>query len=94
MLEKWKKLVDQGKTFGAFLTDLSKSIDCHSYELLIAKLNAYGLHLPALKSIYDYLSNRKQRIKINSSYSAWLLEFFWRSASFNSWAIIVQYIFS
>ena len=40
-------------------------------ELLIAKLNAYGFSLNALKLIHNYLSNRKQRTKINSSYSSW-----------------------
>ena len=37
--------------------------------MLITKLNAYGLSLPALRRIHDYLSKRKQRIKINCSYS-------------------------
>ena len=39
--------------------------------MLIAKLNAYGLSLPALKLITDYLQNRKQRTKISSVYSDW-----------------------
>ena len=68
MLEKWKRSSDNGKSFGALLTDLS---DCLDHELLIAKLNAYGFHLSALKLIHDYLSNRKQRTKINSTYSKW-----------------------
>ena len=71
MLEKWKRSIDNGKSFGALLTDLSKACDCLDHELLIAKLNAYGFHLSALKLIHDYLSNRKQRTKINSTYSKW-----------------------
>ena len=71
MLEKWKRSIDNGKAFGALLTDLSKAFDCLDHELLIAKLNAYGFSLAALKLIHDYLSNRKQRTKINSSYSSW-----------------------
>ena len=51
MLEKWKNAVDKGKVFGALLTDISKAFDCSPHELIIAKLNAYGFKLPALKLI-------------------------------------------
>ena len=71
MLETWKKSVDKGKDFGALLTDLSKAFDCLDHELLTAKLNAYGFSLPALRLVNDYLSNRKQRTKIDT-YSTWL----------------------
>ena len=71
MLEKRKNAVDNGKCFGALLTDLSKAFHCLSHELLIAKLHAYGFDLPALKLIQSYLSNRKQRTKINATYSSW-----------------------
>ena len=71
MLGKWKNAVDKGKRFGELLTDLSKAFDCLSHELLIAKLHAYGFDLPALKLIQSYLSNRKQRTKINATYSSW-----------------------
>ena len=53
------------------MTDLSKAFDCVSHELLIAKLEAYGFDEKSLKLIYNYLSNRKQRVKINDSYSSW-----------------------
>ena len=76
MLEKWKRSVDSGKAFGALLTDLSKAFDCLDHELLIAKLNAYGFSLPALRLIHDYLSHRKQRTRVNNSYSEWLAVIF------------------
>ena len=59
LLEKWKNAVDNGKIFGAILTDLSKAFDCHNHEPLIAKLSAYDFTLPALKLIHNYISNRK-----------------------------------
>ena len=71
MLEKWKRAVDNGKAFGLLLTDLSKAFDCLSHELLLAKLRAYGFNSTALRFIHSYLTNRKQRTKVNSSYSSW-----------------------
>ena len=71
LIEKWKSATDKGKSFGALLTDLSKAFDCLPHELLIAKLNAYGFSLAALRLVRSYFSNRKQRTKINESYSSW-----------------------
>ena len=64
--------VYRGKVVGAVLADLSKAFDCLNHDFLIAKLNAYGFSLPALRLIHDYLSNRKQRTRINNSYSTWM----------------------
>ena len=70
-LDKWKKAVDSNKVFGAILTDLSKAFDCVCHDLLIAKRSPNGLSLLALKLIKGYLQYRKQRTKIESSYSNW-----------------------
>ena len=51
------------------MTDLSKAFDCINHELLIAKLHAYGFSLESLTFIQSYLTNRIQRVKINSSFS-------------------------
>ena len=51
--------------------DLSKAFDTINHELLIAKLNAYGFSEPSLKLICDYLKDRLQHIKINSTFSEW-----------------------
>ena len=71
LIEKWKKSVDNGGAFGALLTDLSKAFDCLPHEFLFAKLDAYGFDKSSLKLIHSYLSNRKQRVKINDRYSSW-----------------------
>ena len=71
MLEKWEHAVNNKKLFGALLTDLSKALACICHDLLIGKLNAYGLSLPTLKLVHNYLQNRKQRIKNSTAYNLW-----------------------
>ena len=66
-----EKSVDNGGAFGLLFTDLSKALDCLSHELLIAKLDGYGFDKNALKLVNSYLSDRKQRVKINNKYSSW-----------------------
>ena len=58
----WKPRIVGKK--GALIIDLLKAFDCLYHELLIVKLNACGFSLPILNLFYDYLLNRKQRIKI------------------------------
>ena len=72
MLEQWKKALDGKGTAGAILTDLSKAFDCLNHNLLLAKLAAYGFDKHSLLFIQNYLKNRKQRTKINRSFSIWL----------------------
>ena len=62
IIEKWKKSVDNKGTFGVLLTGLLKAFDCIPQELLIGKLSAYGFDFKALKFIYRYINNRKQRV--------------------------------
>ena len=71
MLEKWRKSLDRGGSFGALLTDLSKAFDCLPHDLLIAKLHAYGFDSKSLKIMNSYLRGRKQRVKVCDSYSSW-----------------------
>ena len=67
-----KRCADGVLAFGYLLTELLKAFDGPDYELIIAKLNSYGFSWPQLKLIHGYLSNRKQRTKVNNSYIKWL----------------------
>ena len=70
MIEKWKKSLENKGAAGALLTDLSKAFDCLNHGLLIAKLDAFGLDYHSLNMINSYLTNRSQRVKVNSKYSS------------------------
>ena len=88
-----EKCVGKGKDFGALLTDLSKAFDCLNHKLLTYKLNAYSLNIPALRLIHDYLSNRKQRIKIKNIYITWMEIVFGVTQDSILRTPIIQYLF-
>ena len=71
LLEKWRVTLDNNEYAGAVLMDLSKAFDCMNHDLLIAKLYAYGFRKDAVTMIRNYLTNRWQRTKINTSFSSW-----------------------
>ena len=70
MIKKWRESLDLGGNFGALLTDLSKAFDCLSHDLCLAKLRANELDMPSLKFLFSYLKKRRQRAKINTTYSS------------------------
>ena len=51
--------------------DFSKAYDYLPHDLLMAKLQAYGLDKPSLNLVNGYLRFQKQRKKIGSSYNDW-----------------------
>ena len=69
MLEKWKLSIDNKGFAGGVLVDLSKAFDTINHQL--PKLHVYEFSKQALVIICSYLSNRKQRIKINNVFSSW-----------------------
>ena len=71
LIEKCEQRVDNGVAFRALMTDLSSTFDCLSHELLITKLDAFGFDKKSLKLVHNYLSNHKERVKINDFYSSW-----------------------
>ena len=71
LIEKWRSALDKKQSAGLLTTDLSKAFDCIRHDLLIAKLHDYGVSIKPIRYIYDYLSNRKQRVRVNNSYSEW-----------------------
>ena len=71
LIEKWKSILDKKGFSGAVLMNLLKAFDTINHELLIVKIDAYGFSKKSLELILDYLSNRLQHVKINSTFSSW-----------------------
>jgi hypothetical protein len=63
--------LDQHKT--AILMDLSKAFYSLPHNLLLQKLKYYGTSKSALNLIQNYLSNRKQCVKLGTALSTLIL---------------------
>ena len=69
LLLSWQQGLDNGGFKGAILMDSSKVHNCICHNLLITKLEYFGLDKASLRFLLDYLTCRKQRSKIGSSFS-------------------------
>ena len=54
----------ENEVAGAILMDLSKAFDCLPHDLLIAKLEAYGIEKQSLLLLLSYFQPRKQSVKV------------------------------
>ena len=70
-MQAWQEELDKSGFEETILMDLPKAYDCLPHDLLVAKLEAYGVGKDELNLISIYLTYRKQRTKIGSSYSDW-----------------------
>ena len=68
----WQNCLDKSDAAFTILMDLSKAFYCVPHDLIIAKLHAYGVRYGSLRLIRSYLSNRYQRVKLDSVFGSWL----------------------
>ena len=66
------KRYDEGLSTDVIYLDFQKAFDKVPHTRLLLKLHSYGIIGPILAFVYHYLTNRKQRVVINSSYSMWV----------------------
>ena len=71
-----EKSLDNKKTVGGLFLDLSKAFDCVDHNILLSKLNFYGISGKNNKLMKSYITSRYQRVVVkdkfsNSSISEW-----------------------
>ena len=71
LLQSWQQVLDNGGFIGTILMDLLKAYDRIPHNLLLAKLECFGVDKASLRLLLNYLTRRKQRTKIGSSFSSW-----------------------
>ena len=66
LVENTKQALDDGKTVGLILLDLSKAFDCLPHRLLLCKMNAYDISYKACNFLKSYLCQCLQRVTVAS----------------------------
>ena len=65
---RFLEYVESSSHGSTLLTVVSEAFSCIDHQLLIAKLNAYGVDTNSLYFSASYLEKRKQKIWVNGSY--------------------------
>ena len=69
VLNDFTNLIENKDSIDVIYLDFSKAFDTVPHLRLINKLEAYGIQGNMIKWIKHFLSDRKQRVKVNSEYS-------------------------
>jgi hypothetical protein len=80
----------------AILMDLSKAFDCLPHDILLCKLSAYGLSPKSVELLRNYLTGRKQQIKLQGDLSSFIancngLKLIWISLHTTEFEPVYQY---
>jgi len=56
---------------GGLFCDLQKAFDCVDHDILLSKMNFYGITGSTGKLMKSYLRQRYQRVAVNKNLSTW-----------------------
>lgn len=70
-MDEWTEALDEGESLDVAYLDFSKAFDSVPHNRLIHKMRALGIEGHVLEWCRSFLSNRKQRVVIRGSRSAW-----------------------
>ena len=71
VMDLWTETLDKGGNVDVVYCDFLKAFDKVPHRRLIQKLEYYGVKNPVLGWIKAFLSERKQRVIVNGSFSEW-----------------------
>ena len=72
LVHKWQMALDRGESIDSVFLDLSKAYDRVSHQGLISKLSTCGISYSSLEWMLNFVSHRKQCVRLNGTESTWL----------------------
>ena len=69
MIDSWLNAMDNGQMVGVVLVDFKKAFDLVDHQILLSKLELYGINNEALMWFDTYLAHRRQQVSINDNKS-------------------------
>ena len=70
-IEEWSLKLDKGEQVDVIYTDFSKAFDTVSHSKLLQKLQLLGISGKVLCWIRNFLSGRRQKVRVEESCSSW-----------------------
>ena len=71
VVDEWSKDIDMNKQIDCIYLDFQKAFDTVPHKRLLKKLEAFGIKGHVLEWLQDFLSNRRQRVVVNGTFSNW-----------------------
>ena len=69
-VDDWRRGLDNNYLVGVVLVDISRAFDSISHDLLLCKMDHYGIRGEAKRWFQSYLSERK-RVMVDNEVSTW-----------------------
>ena len=71
VFDKSTEILDEGGSVDVIYLDLAKAFDTVPHQRLLIKLSGYGIGGRILEWIEQFLTDRKQKVRIRQAESAW-----------------------
>jgi len=72
ILDKWTKLMDEGRQVDVIYTDFEKAFNKVSHKRLLGKLRSYSVKKDLIKWIKGFLLHRRHQVRVNSEYFSFM----------------------
>ena len=71
ILDEWTKALETGGRIDVIYTDFEKAFDKVPHKRLLSILRSYRIDNSIVEWIKSFLTDRKQRVRVNGEFSCW-----------------------